>query len=202
MVQNSPWRTNLRDPLAERMLGPGGTHALETVDVAGYPQQVFKGAPRNLAGLYRQAMVFGDKPMVVQDDQSLTYDAAFAQAAALADALRSRFGVKAGTKVAVVTSNRIEWIISVMAITAVGGVAALVNSRGVADEMLRSIGTAQCELAILDAERAVAQTVARFGGIDALVLKLGGELAGVEVDGDVIRAGAGARSAWIEPVAA
>ncbi len=154
MVQSSPWRANLRDPLAERMLGPGGTHALETVDVTGHPRQVFKGAPRNLAGLYRQAMAFGDRVMVVQDDQSLTYDEAFAQAAALANALRSRFGVTTGTKVAVVTSNRIEWIISVMAITAVGGVAALVNSRGVAEEMLRSIGTAQCELAILDAERA------------------------------------------------
>ena len=154
MVQSSPWRANLRDPLAERMLGPGGTHALETVDVAGHPQQVFKGAPRNLAGLYRQTMTFGDRLMVVQDDQSLTYDEAFAQAATLADSLRSHFAVNKGTKVAVVTSNRIEWIISVLAITAVGGVAALVNSRGVAEEMLRSIATAQCELAILDAERA------------------------------------------------
>ena len=50
---------------------------------------------------------------------------AFDQAAALADALRTQFGVGAGTKVAVVMSNRIEWIISVLAITAVGGVAAL-----------------------------------------------------------------------------
>jgi acyl-CoA synthetase (AMP-forming)/AMP-acid ligase II len=136
------------------MLGPGGSHALETVDVAGYPQQVFKGAPRNLAGLYRQAMAFGDRLMVVQDDQRLTYNQAFAQAAALADALRNQFGVKLGTKVAVATSNRIEWIISVLAITAIGGVAALVNSRGVAEEMLRAIATADCELVILDADRA------------------------------------------------
>jgi long-chain acyl-CoA synthetase len=148
------WRTNIRDPLAERMLGPGGTHALETVSIAGYPQQVFAGAPRNLAGLYFQAMRFGNRVMAVQDGQSLTYAEGFAQAAALADALSNRFGVRAGTKVAVVMSNRIEWIVSVLAITAVGGVAALVNSRGVADEMLRAIATAQCELAIIDAERA------------------------------------------------
>jgi long-chain acyl-CoA synthetase len=153
-VQISSWRANIRDPLAERLLGPGGVQELETVDVAGYPQQVFRGAPRNLAGLYRQAVRFGVRPMVVHDDQRLTYDEAFAQAAALADALRNRYAVRQGTKVAVVTSNRIEWIVSVLAITALGGVAALVNSRGVAEEMLRAITTAQCELAILDAERA------------------------------------------------
>ncbi|MBV1686185.1 AMP-binding protein [Novosphingobium sp. G106] len=145
---------NLRDPLAERMLGPGGSHTLETVDVAGFPQQVFKGAARNLAGLYRQGMVFGDRLMVVQDDLQLTYADAFARAAALADALRHRFGVTHGTRVAVVMGNRAEWIVSVLAITAVGGVAALVNSRGAAEEMLRAIATASCELAILDAERA------------------------------------------------
>ena len=148
------WRNNSRDPLAEWMLGPGGMHTLESATVAGYEQQVFTGAPRNLAGLYRQAMHFGDRIMVVQDGQSLTYAEVFAKAAALADALRNRFSVRAGTKVAVVMSNRIEWIVSVLAITAVGGVAALVNSRGVAEEMLRAIETAQCELAIIDAERA------------------------------------------------
>ncbi len=122
--------------------------------VRGFPQEVFAGAPRNLAGLYRQAMDHADAVMVVQDGRSLTYGEAFAQAGALAHALKTQFGVRAGTKVAVVMSNRIEWIISTLAITAIGGVAALVNSRGVADEMLRAIATAQCDLAIIDAERA------------------------------------------------
>ena len=145
--------TNIRDPLAVRLLGPGGTHELETEQIAGHPQQVFKGAPRNLAAMYRQGMAFGDRLMVVQDDHALTYDEAFARAAALAAALRERFGVTHGTKVAVVMGNRTEWIVSVLAITAIGGVAALVNSRGVAEEMVRAIGTAQCRLAILDAAR-------------------------------------------------
>lgn len=144
---------NTMDPLAGRMLGQGGTHELETVMVGGHPQRVFKGAPRNLAGLYQQAMTFGDLPMVVQDQRQLTFDEAFAQAAALGAALRDRFGVTRGTKVAVVVSNRIEWIVSVLAITAIGGVAALVNSRGVAEEMTRAIATAQCKVAILDKER-------------------------------------------------
>ena len=153
-VQNSNWLDSAGDPIAQRMLGPDGTHRLETVSVGGFPREVFAGAPRNLAGLYRQAMDHADRVMVVQDGNSLTYAQAFAQAAALAHALTTQFGVGKGTKVAVVMSNRIEWIVSVLAITAVGGVAALVNSRGVADEMLRAVATAKCELAIMDAERA------------------------------------------------
>ena len=145
--------TNIRDPLAQRMLGPGGVAELESVMIAGLPQQLFKGAARNLAGLYAQAMAFGDRVMVVQDERSLTYREGFVQAAGLARTLRERFGVTHGTKVAVVMSNRVEWVISVLAITAVGGVAALVNSRGVAEEMIRAIETAQCQLAILDAAR-------------------------------------------------
>ena len=108
---------NLRDPLAQRMLEPGGVAELETVMIAGHPQQLFKGAARNLAGLYAQAMAFADRAMVVQDERSLTYREGFAQAAVLAQTLRERFGVTHGTKVAVVMSNRIEWIISVLAIT-------------------------------------------------------------------------------------
>ena len=42
---NALRRANLRDPLVEYMLGPEGSHALETVTVAGHPQQVFKGSP-------------------------------------------------------------------------------------------------------------------------------------------------------------
>ena len=76
-MSNNVWRANIRDPLADRMLGAGGTHTLETQIVAGHPQQVFSGAPRNLAGLYGQAMQHGDRIMVVQDGRIALKDAAF-----------------------------------------------------------------------------------------------------------------------------
>jgi long-chain acyl-CoA synthetase len=152
-AQPSAFRPNLRDPLVERLLGPGKLAEVETVDIGGYPREVIKGSARNLAGLYRQAMQFGTRTMVVHEGSALTYAEALARAAALGQALRQRFGVERGTKVAVVTSNRSEWIIALLAITSVGGIAALVNSRGVAAEMLRAIEKVGCTLAILDAER-------------------------------------------------
>jgi acyl-CoA synthetase (AMP-forming)/AMP-acid ligase II len=145
--------SNIRDPLVDRLIGPGKPFELETVEIGGQAHEVFKGAPRNLAGLYRRGMAFGERPMVVHGDVRFTYAEGFAKAAALAEGLRERYGVARGSTVAVVTGNRAEWIVSLLAITALGGVAALVNSRGAAEEMLRAIGQVGCSLAILDAGR-------------------------------------------------
>jgi long-chain acyl-CoA synthetase len=147
-------RTNARDPLVERLLGPGKPFELQTTLVAGRPQEVLRGAPRTLAAVWRQAARFGPQPMIVHDAVQLSFDEAFAQAAALAQTLREQFGVRRGTRVALCVGNRPEWIVSLIAITAAGGVAALVNSRGAAEELLRAIATSGCALAILDAERA------------------------------------------------
>ncbi len=147
------YRGNIRDPLAQRMIGPGKAWELETVRVAGREQEVFKGLPRNLAGIYRQAMTFAERTMIVHGETSFTYAESFARAAALAKALRDDFGVGKGSMVAVVMSNRPEWLLSLIAVTSLGAVAALVNSRGVAEEMLRAMETAGASLAILDAER-------------------------------------------------
>ena len=134
-------RTNIRDPLVGRLLGPGKAFDVVDVEVQGVTQQVFKGAPRTLSDFYKRAMAFGDRTLVVHDDVRLTFAETFGRAAALARALRERFGVTPGAKVAVVMANRVEWLIAVIAVTAAGGVAVLVNSRGVAEEMLRAMTT-------------------------------------------------------------
>ncbi|MEJ5975845.1 class I adenylate-forming enzyme family protein [Novosphingobium sp. PS1R-30] len=145
--------SNIRDPLVARLIGPGKAFELVAEQIGDQVHEVFKGAPRNLAGLYRQGMAYGDRLMVVHGDTRLTYAEGFARAAALAQALRERYSVGRGTTVAVVTANRPEWIIALLAITSLGGVAALVNSRGAAEEMLRAIDKVGCTLAILDGER-------------------------------------------------
>ncbi len=145
---------NVRDPLVERLLGPGKAYEIEEVEVFGRTQQVFKGKPRNLAGIFRKAMTFGPNRMIVEGGVTLTYDEAFAKAASLSKALREDYGVTRGTMVALVMANRAEWILSLIAVTAAGGVAVLVNSRGVAEEMLRAMRATDCALMIADAERA------------------------------------------------
>lgn len=147
------WRANIRDPLVERLLGPGKAFELASEQVAGAECKVFKGAPRNLAEIYRRVSGFESRLLVVQEDRQLTFGQGFARVAALARQLRNRFGVNRGDRVAIVTSNCIEWVISMLAVTSLGGVAALINTRGAAEEMLRAIGLARCGIAILDPDR-------------------------------------------------
>ncbi len=67
MPNSAPWRVNQRDPLVAEMLGTGKAWDLTEELVAGHRQQVFAGVPRNLAGLYQQAMTHADRTMIVQD---------------------------------------------------------------------------------------------------------------------------------------
>jgi acyl-CoA synthetase (AMP-forming)/AMP-acid ligase II len=145
---------HVRDPLAERLIGPGKPYEIEAVEVFGRTQQVFKGRPRTLAEIYRRAMGFGSRPMVVQDQLVLSYDEVFAQASALARSLRDDYGVKRGTMVAMFMANRVEWLPSLIAITALGAVAVLVNSRGAAEEIARAVEATDCQLIIADTDRA------------------------------------------------
>jgi len=147
-------RANARDPLVDRLIGAGKAFELVEAQVGDRKLQVFKDAPRSVAGLYRQAAAFGDRPMIVHGNVEMSFDEVFKKAAALASALQTRFGVKPGSRVAIVAANRPEWIISLIAVTAAGGVAALVNSRGAGEEMLRAITAVGCELAIIDARLA------------------------------------------------
>lgn len=147
-------RPNIRDPLIDRLIGAGKPFELEEVVVAGHPQQVFKGEPRTLAGIYRRSMAFGSRTLVAHSSLTLSYAQVFARAASLAGVLRDRYGVTRGTVVALVAANSPEFLIAMIAITAAGGIAALINSRGVADELLHAIATGGCRVAILDAERA------------------------------------------------
>jgi long-chain acyl-CoA synthetase len=147
------FRENIRDPLALRMLGEGGEFALETILVGGRPCQVFKGLPRNLAQLYRSGMQYADRTGVIDGDIRISFGELFARAAALASHLSDGYGIGKGDVVAVVTVNRIEWIVSMMAITSLGAITASINSRGAAEEMLRAMDLVECRLAIIEADK-------------------------------------------------
>jgi long-chain acyl-CoA synthetase len=153
-ANDADMRENIRDPLAGELIGPGKLFETERIEVAGRLVEVFKGAPRTLAQIYGQAQALGDRPMVVHGALCLSYGEIFARAAALSRRLRREFGIARGDKVAIAMANGAEWIVSLIAITAAGGVAALVNSRGSAEEMAHAIASVGCALALLDEERA------------------------------------------------
>lgn len=147
------FRPNVRDPLAERLIGPSKPFELIDEAVEGRSRRVFKDAPRTLSAIYRAALATsGD--LVVNGDRRWSYKEVFTRAGALAAVLRDRYHIGRGDVVALAMENRPEFVIALVAITAAGGCAALVNSRGVADEMLHAITLTGAALVVTDAPRA------------------------------------------------
>lgn len=85
---------------------------------------------------------------------SITLWGCLGQAAQLASNLTQQFAVQKGQRVAIAMQNSTGWIIAFLAVTSLGAVAVLVNSRGAPSELDRAICDTGCSLVIADSKRA------------------------------------------------
>ncbi len=119
--------------------------------VRGASCRVFRHAPRSLAQLYPAARAHEARVFTVMEGARLTYAQVFTQAAALA-AVLSADGVGRGTHVAIAMRNRPEWLVAFIAITALGAVPVLLNSRGAAAELAYCLNYTRCQHLFADAQ--------------------------------------------------
>lgn len=112
--------------------------------------KVFKQALPSLSHLYNDLATHGDTELAVYQGRRLNYRDAYQQAAKLADFLANNFSIGQGSRVALVMRNCPEWLVSFIAITSLGAVPALVNSRGAANEISHAVEQTQCRLLLLD----------------------------------------------------
>jgi long-chain acyl-CoA synthetase len=134
-----------------RITGPGGLFEVVTEDVRGTPMQVFKNRSRSLRALFEGARAHGDKDYIVYADERVTYAQAFARASAFANALRERYGVQPGDRVAILAANRPEWVISFWASVSIGGVVAALNGWWTEDEI--RYGISDCDPVVVIGDR-------------------------------------------------
>jgi acyl-CoA synthetase (AMP-forming)/AMP-acid ligase II len=131
-------------------------------------------APPDLNMLIESARRHGDKTCIVEDERRLSFSEVFA----LRDALVLDLGIARGDRVAICMRNRAEWMIGFLAVIKAGGVAALINSRGAAEELVAMVAQVTPVLVLADGERAA---LLRQGGHDGRILDLSGK--GAEVSG-------------------
>lgn len=139
--------------VVSRLTAPGAPFEIETVDVKGVPCRVFRTYPRTLAQLYRLADRHADRVLAVEGNRQTTFREAFQRAGRLARGLETHFGVTRGQRVAIAMQNSTEWMLAFMAVTSLGAVAVLVDSRGAPIELERAILEADCSLVIADDAR-------------------------------------------------
>ena len=129
----------------------GMPYALENGLINGRPCRFFTHAPHTLGQLFADNV--SDKTFLVYEDERLTFSEVYDQAMQLANILASEFGVEHGDRVAISMRNYPEWVISFMAVTAMGGVAVCMNALWQTDEIEYGLTHSGSKVFIADEER-------------------------------------------------
>jgi acyl-CoA synthetase (AMP-forming)/AMP-acid ligase II len=159
-----------REELRARLTGPGGMFELVEETVLGERMQVFKNRPRALRDLLAQSALHGAKEYLVEGGRRITYADHVKQVASLAAALRDRYGIGKGDRVAILAENRVEWPLSFWATMSLGGIVAALNGWWTADEIAYGIEDSEPKLLIADQKR-----LARAGRVGVPVLEIESE---------------------------
>lgn len=117
--------------------------------------RTFVNAPSDLNELIESARRYGERTFIVdfdgpQGERRLSYAEVFAWR----DRLACHLGIARGDRVAICMRNRAEWIVAFLAVIRAGGIAAVLNSRGSAAELVAMIDDVTPALVIADSERA------------------------------------------------
>ncbi len=154
------------DPIFAAVTAPGTPFEIgEEKDL-----RFFVNAPSDLNQLIESARRFGDSTFIVdfdgpQGERRLSFNDVFAWR----DRLAARLNIARGDRVAICMRNRTEWMVAFLAVVRVGGIAAVLNSRGAPDELVAMIDEVTPSLVIADSERA---TLIREGGYAGPLLDL------------------------------
>jgi len=155
-------------PTVAAFTAPGAPFELIDAQVGAISCRLFRHAPRSLPELYAAARQHAAREFTVMDAERLSYGQVFAQAASLAAHLAEE-GVGRGTHVALAMRNRPAWLIAFIAVSALGAVPVLCNSRGAGPELAHGVRHTRSRWVIADERCAQllqeAEPAAAFRGI-------------------------------------
>jgi acyl-CoA synthetase (AMP-forming)/AMP-acid ligase II len=141
------------DPRLAPLIGPGGTFEVEETTVDGVPLRVFLRAPRTILDTFAMGTAHADLVHLVHEDERLTFADVRAQALALAEQLRTSFGVQRGDRVAIAMRNLPEFVIGFWGAALLGGIVVPLNSWWTGPELGYALENAGATVAFLDDDR-------------------------------------------------
>ena len=144
-----------------QLTGPGGPFEIVDEQVLGERMRVFRARLASLREMLSASAAHGDKEYLVYGERRITFAQHLDQVAHLARALRERYGVRAGDRVAILAANCPEWILAFWATTSLGAVLAGLNGWWAEDEIRYGIDDSEPRVLIGDRRR-----LARLGSGD------------------------------------
>jgi acyl-CoA synthetase (AMP-forming)/AMP-acid ligase II len=143
----------IRQGVRARLTGPGGPFEIVLEAVLGERMPVFKNRARSLRDLLRASAAHRDREYLVHGERRIGYGQHLAHVASVAAALRDRYGVAKGDRVAILAANCAEWPIAFWATVSLGGIVAALNGWWTPDEIAYGVGDSAPRLLIGDRAR-------------------------------------------------
>ncbi|WP_305092926.1 class I adenylate-forming enzyme family protein [Prescottella sp. R16] len=142
-----------RTEAVARLTAAGAPFEIVEEQVRGYPMPVFRNRYRSLNEILAESARYGDAEYLVCDDLRLTFTEHLARVASLAHSLRSEHGVGPGDRVAILSANNAEWIMTFWATTALGAITVGMNSLWSAREVAYGVELSEPKVIVADAPR-------------------------------------------------
>ncbi|WLP89437.1 class I adenylate-forming enzyme family protein [Gordonia sp. NB41Y] len=139
-----------------RLTGPDGAFELVTEPVLGPAIPVMKNRLRAVADLLPRSLRWGAADYIVTADRRISYLEHARAVAALATALRDRYGVAPGDRVGILAANTPEWVTAFWATQALGAVTVGLNAWWTPRETAYAVDHSRPTILVVDAKRASA----------------------------------------------
>ena len=137
-----------------QLTGPGGMFEVTTDEVLGRQMEVYASRMPSLRSIPEVAHMRGDdQTFLVYGDRTYGFATFVETANGVAHALRDRFGVTKGERVAVLSQNNPEWCLTFWATVAQGAILVGLNGWWTTDEILYGLQDSGARVLVADRKR-------------------------------------------------
>ena len=139
--------------IEQALCGSSGPLPLEESLVLGERMTVFKNRAPCLRTLIEVSEAFADKEYIIYEGRRITYEDHRRAVASVAKALKDEYRVRRGDRVAILSANNPEWIVTFWATISLGAIAVGLNGWWVADEIVYGLQDSKPRLLVGDERR-------------------------------------------------
>lgn len=134
--------------------GPGSPFELVMENVGGIEMPVFKNRARSLREVLENSLEFGSAELAYWDTgDRWTFESHERLVASVAAALREKHGIGKGSRVAILSANRPEWVLVAWGTLVLGGVVVAMNGWWQADEVIYGLELSEPDVLFVDRPR-------------------------------------------------
>ncbi|GAB5414951.1 MAG: class I adenylate-forming enzyme family protein [Congregibacter sp.] len=139
------------DAVVKQMTAEGAPFATTPVTINGHEYLAYANTPQTMADYFKVMLKHAEKDFAVYLDERYTFGETYQLAAAFAQCLQQDYGVQPGDRVAILSRNNPQWMISFIAILSIGAVAVPMNAWWTTDEL--DYGLRDCGAKVVVADR-------------------------------------------------